>query len=68
MARRSSTTSAATVADEQPGAEVAAQSEPQVTIALGDVEAWVAAVYDHQHNGGPKPVRKYRPPLPTPVG
>ncbi len=25
-----------------------------------DVEAWVAAVYDYQNNGGPKPERTYR--------
>lgn len=58
------------VEDSSPGEDLAAPSAPEPEAPAGefDVEAWVADVYDHQHNGGPKPVRKYRPPLPTPVG
>lgn len=62
MARRNSTDEApaadANVADEAPVADKAAQVEqPDGEF---DVEAWVAAVYDYQHNGGPKPERTYR--------
>ena len=27
-------------------------------VELDDVEVWVAAVFDYQNNGGPKPVRR----------
>lgn len=60
MARRSSATvaaEAAAVADEQPGEDIAVQSGQTVEVPADDVEAWVAAVFDYQNNGGPKPVR-----------
>lgn len=43
-------------------AEQALAPVEQVEQQLGefDVEAWVAAVYAHQNNGGPAPVRTYR--------
>ena len=46
--------SVAAEVDEAPAAE---SEQPEGEF---DVEAWVAAVYDYQHNGGPKPVRTYR--------
>ena len=68
MARRNST-------DEAPVAEAKVDEAAPVAVEVDeqaptaeveqpegefDVEAWVAAVYDYQHNGGPKPVRTYR--------
>lgn len=54
---------------EQPEASTPAEAVPPVDGEAGqdshpegelDVEAWVAAVYDYQHNEGPYPERTYR--------
>lgn len=64
MARRNSTDDAPVEAQGDLDVAEAAPvvDEPAADLPGGDfdVEAWVAAVYDYQHNGGPKPVRTYR--------
>lgn len=63
MARRNSTDDAPVEAQADLDVEAApVANEPAAEQPEGelDVEAWVAAVYDYQHNGGPKPERTYR--------